>query len=82
MDKTERLERELSAARDELARKRIERQGGPPDLVNRLPYVPDREEAFLHLAALDPAELQSHIDRLKRDIADLGDGFRDPTEYD
>jgi ribosomal protein L29 len=75
MDERERLQRELFETRQELARKRILAGRGPPDLLDRLGYVPERDEDFLRLAGMNAEELQAHIERLKRDLADLEEGF-------
>jgi ribosomal protein L29 len=76
MTDRERLERELFEARQELARQRILGSRGPPDMLDRLGYVPDRDEAFLRLSAMTAEELQAHIQRLKRDLSDLEDRFQ------
>lgn len=75
MDEQDRLERELFATRQELARQRILAGRGPPDLLEHLSYVPERDEEFLRLARMNAEELEAHIERLKRDIADLEAGF-------
>jgi len=75
MDERDRLQRELFATRQELARKGILAGPGPPDMLERLRYVPERDEEFLRLSRMDVEELQAHIERLKRDIADLEEGM-------
>ncbi len=70
------LEAELFAARQELARKRIEEATAVPEYTERLAYVPDRDVAFSRLAALDAETLEAHIERLKRDLNSLAEAER------
>ena len=74
MNENERLRRELRAAREELVRKRSTDSDGPVGGASRLPLMPDREAAFLRLALMTVDELETHIDRLERDLADLEQG--------
>jgi len=80
MDDAELLRRELRAAREELIRKRSQCAGGPDESTSRLPLMPDREEAFLRLALMSVDELEAHIERLERDLADLAQGIDRPEE--
>ena len=75
MTDRERLERELFEARQELARQRILGGRGPPDMLDHLSYVPERDDSFLRLSRMEAEELQAHIERLKRDLSDLDEGF-------
>jgi len=75
MDEDEHLQRGLFETRQELARKRILESRGPPDQLEHLQYVPERDEEFLRLAGMSADELEAHIERLKRDLADLDDGI-------
>lgn len=81
MDDADHLRQELRAARNELARQRIERRSYTPDILSRLPYVPEREDEHLHLTMLRPAELEAHIERLKQDLDDVEEGIL-PTNPD
>lgn len=80
MDDAERLRQELRAAREELVRKRAASSEDPTPSGSELPLMPGRDEAFLRLALMSVAELESHIDRLERDLEDLEAGFDPPTE--
>jgi len=75
MTDRERLERELFETRQELARQRILGGRAPPDMLDHLGYVPERDEAFLRLSQMTAEELRAHIQRLKRDLSDLEEGF-------
>lgn len=74
MDDTERLRRELRAAREEVVRKESQ-QSAPGEPTSRLPLMPDRDEEFRRLALMDVEELQAHVERLERDLTDLERGF-------
>lgn len=74
MDDTERLRRELRAAREEVVRKESQ-QSAPGESTSRLPLMPDRDEEFRRLALMDVEELQAHVERLERDLTDLEQGF-------
>jgi len=80
MDETDRLRREIRAAREELVRKRARPDGDPHERESRLPLMPDRDEGFLRLALTSVDELETHVERLERDLADLEDGFEPPEE--
>jgi polyhydroxyalkanoate synthesis regulator phasin len=80
MDDAELLKRELRAAREELIRKRSQCTGRPDETESRLPLMPDREEAFLRLALMSVEELEAHVERLERDLADLEQGIDAPDE--
>ena len=80
MDDRELLRRELRAAREELIRKRAQRTDESETVESRLPLMPDRDEEFLRLALMSVDELESHVDRLERDLNDLEDGFDRPDE--
>lgn len=71
MAETERLRRELRATREELVCKQAEQGDGETDTESRLPLMPDREEAFLRLALMNIDDLETHIERLERDLKDL-----------
>jgi hypothetical protein len=43
-----------------------------------LPLMPDREEEFLRLALMSIDDLETHVERLERDLDDLETGFDDP----
>ncbi len=75
MDDADRLQRELRAAREELIRKTSADLEGGSVTESRLPLMPDRDEEFLRLALMTAEELESHVDRLERDLADLRNGF-------
>jgi len=80
MNDTELLRRELRSAREELVRKRTRQSGDQTAMDRHLPLMPDRDEAFLRLALMSVEDLETHIDRLERDLADLEDGFDRPDE--
>jgi hypothetical protein len=75
MNDTELLRRELRAAREELVRVGVEASDGPTPTESGLPLMPDRDEAFLRLALMSADELETHIERLERDLADLEHGL-------
>lgn len=75
MNDDELLHRELRAAREELVRKGAHESDGPLPAESRLPLMPERDEAFLRLALMSAEELETHIERLERDLADLEDGI-------
>jgi hypothetical protein len=78
MDDAELLQRELRAARDELVRKRADETDGPIAAASQLPLMPERDDEFLRLALMSAADLETHIDRLERDLADLENGIDHP----
>lgn len=39
--------------------------------------MPDRDEEFLRLALMSIDDLETHVERLERDLDDLEDGFDD-----
>lgn len=81
MNDTELLRRELRGAREEPVRKRARQSDDQPASDQNLPLMPDRDEVFLRLALMSVEDLETHIDRLERDLADLEDGFDRPDEY-
>ena len=82
MNDDERLRRELRCAREELVRKRTQASNGAPASESRLPLMPERDEAFLRLALMTVDDLETHIERFERDLADLEDGLDRPeTEF-
>jgi len=80
MDETDRLRREIRAAREELVRKRARPDGDPHERESRLPLMPDRDEEFLRLSLMTVEELETHVERLERDLRDLEEGFELPEE--
>jgi hypothetical protein len=80
MDDAERLRRELRATREELVRKRSRESDGPTGGESGLPLMPEREDEFLRLALMNEAELERHVERLERDLADLEEGIEPPDE--
>lgn len=78
MNDDERLRRELRCAHEELVRKRTQASNGAPASESRLPLMPERDEAFLRLALMTVDDLETHIERLERDLADLKDGLDHP----
>jgi len=80
MNDTELLRRELRGAREELVRKRARQSDDQTASDQHLPLMPDRDEVFLRLALMSVEDLETHIDRLERDLADLEDGFDRPDE--
>ena len=74
MNDDELLRRELRSAREELVRKRARQSDGVPSAESRLPLMPERDEAFLRLALMGVDDLETHIDRLERDLADFENG--------
>jgi hypothetical protein len=42
--------------------------------------MPDRDEEFLRLALMSIEELETHIERLERDLEDLRKGIERPEE--
>ena len=78
MNDDELLRRELRGAREELVRKRARQSGDLPSSESRLPLMPERDEAFLRLALMSVEDLETHIDRLERDLTDLKDGIDRP----
>jgi len=78
MDETELLRRELRAAREELVRKRSPSTSDGPIDESRLPLMPERDEEFLRLALMTVDELETHVERLERDLDDLESDFEPP----
>ena len=78
MNDDELLRRELRGAREELVRKRTQQSDDLSASESRLPLMPERDEAFLRLALMSVEELETHIDRLERDLADLEEGIDRP----
>ncbi|GAA0289835.1 MULTISPECIES: hypothetical protein [Halarchaeum] len=70
------LRRELRAARDELVRKRTD-EGDPMTAASQLPLMPERDDEFLPLALMSVTDLETHIERLERDLTDLENGITD-----
>lgn len=75
MNDDELLRRELRGAREELVRKRARQSDDMPASTSQLPLMPERDDAFLRLALMSVEDLETHIDRLERDLADLEDGI-------
>jgi hypothetical protein len=80
MDEEDRLRRELRAAREELVRKQSQGPADPDGSESQLPLMPDRDEQFLRLALMSVDELETHVERLERDLDDLRDGLDHPEE--
>jgi hypothetical protein len=80
MDDAELLRRELRAARDELVRKRAPEADGPVAAASQLPLMPERDDEFLRLAVMSVNELETHINRLERDLDDLKNGIDHPDD--
>ena len=80
MNDAELLRRELRAAREELIRKRSKQTDEIEPAASCLPLMPDRDEEFLRLALMSVEELETHVDRLERDLDDLEHGFDRPDE--
>ena len=80
MNEEDRLRRELRAAREELVRKQSQSTAGPDESESRLPLMPDRDEQFLRLALMSVEELETHVERLERDLEDLWNGLDHPEE--
>ncbi|WP_149783839.1 hypothetical protein [Halorubrum aquaticum] len=78
MNDDELLRRELRGAREELVRKRTRQSDDQPSSEGHLPLMPERDEAFLRLALMSVEDLETHIDRLERDLVDLEDGIDRP----
>ncbi|QAU12159.1 hypothetical protein EKH57_05080 [Halorubrum sp. BOL3-1] len=78
MNDDELLRQELRSAREELVRKRTSED--PAASESCLPLMPERDEAFLRLALMSVEELETHIGRLERDLADLEAGVKRPDE--
>ncbi|TKX44678.1 MULTISPECIES: hypothetical protein [unclassified Halorubrum] len=78
MDDDELIRRELRSAREELVRKRARQSDDPPTSTSQLPLMPERDDAFLRLALMSVEDLETHIDRLERDLADLETGIDRP----
>jgi hypothetical protein len=79
MDDAELLRRELRAAREELVRKRsrYDDESPVPESGSALPLMPGRDDEFLRLALMSVDELETHVERLERDLEDLNRGFDD-----
>lgn len=75
MDDAELLRRELRATREELVRKRSQDTDESVELESQLPLMPDRDDEFLRLALMSVDELETHVDRLERDLEDLERGI-------
>ena len=75
MNDDELLRRELRAAREELVRKGTQGSDELLSTESGLPLMPERDEAFLRLALMNAEELETHIERLERDLADLENGI-------
>nr|RDZ30421.1 hypothetical protein DEQ67_15410 [Haloferax sp. Atlit-48N] len=80
MDDAELLRRELRAARDELVRKRADEADDPVAAASQLPLMPERDDEFLRLALMSVNELETHIERLERDLDDLKNGIDHPDD--
>lgn len=80
MDDAELLRRELRAAREERVRKQSKRTDESTELETHLPLMPDRDDEFLRLALMSVDELETHIERLERDLKDLEESMRNPDE--
>lgn len=80
MNEEDRLRRELRAAREELVRKQSRCPADPDESESRLPLMPDWDEQFLRLALMSVEELQTHVERLERDLEDLRSGLDHPEE--
>ncbi|APX96595.1 hypothetical protein [Natronorubrum daqingense] len=80
MDDAELLRQEIRAAREELVRKRSQRTEESTEAETRLPLMPDRDDEFLRLALMSVDELETHIERLERDLEDFEEGSRTPDE--
>ena len=78
MNDNELLRRELRGAREELVRKRARQSDDMPASTSQLPLMPERDDAFLRLALMSVEDLETHIDRLERDLADLEAGIDCP----
>ncbi len=42
--------------------------------------MPEREEEYLRLALMSIEDLETHIERLERDLTDLEDGIERPED--
>jgi hypothetical protein len=82
MNDAELLRRELRATREELVRKRSLHPDEPGKTGESLPLMPERDEEFLRLALMSIEELETHAERLERDLDDLEDGFDNPERTD
>ncbi|WP_042662468.1 hypothetical protein [Haloferax sp. ATB1] len=80
MDDAELLRRELRAARDELVRKGADEADDPVAAASQLPLMPERDDEFLRLALMSVNELETHIERLERDLDDLKNGLDHPDD--
>lgn len=81
MDEAELLRRELRATREELVRKQAQRTiEAPEETASHLPLMPDRDEEFLRLALMSVDELETHAERLERDLEDLEQGIEEGAE--
>ena len=78
MNDDELLRRELRGAREELVRKRARQSDDLPVSGSQLPLMPERDDAFLRLALMSAEDLETHIERLERDLADLEAGIDRP----
>jgi len=78
MNDDELLRRELRSAREELVRKRARQSDDLPASESQLPLMPERDDAFLRLALMSVEDLETHIDRLERDLTDLEAGIDRP----
>ncbi|GGL36451.1 hypothetical protein GCM10009037_20030 [Halarchaeum grantii] len=79
MDDADLLRRELRAAREELVRKRADADDHVAT-TSQLPLMPERDDEFLRLALMSIDNLETHIDRLERDLADLENGIDHPDD--
>lgn len=77
MDEADLLKRQLRAAREELVRRGAANGEEMLGETSRFPLMPDREEEFLRLALMSVDELESHVERLERDLRDLQEGIDD-----
>jgi ribosomal protein L29 len=78
MDNNKLIRRELRSAREELVRKRARQSDDPPASTSQLPLMPERDDAFLRLALMSVEDLETHINRLERDLTDLKAGIDRP----
>jgi hypothetical protein len=53
---------------------------GGPRVYSWEDVTPDRDDEFLRLALMSVADLETHIDRLERDLDDLKNGIDHPDD--
>lgn len=71
MDEAKLFRRDSRATRDEPVRKQAQQKDSETAAGSRLLLIPDQNEEYLRLALMYIDTLETHIERLERDLEDL-----------